>query len=323
MKKIFIILLLFIFSFLHGSQFTKIHVNKNHGLITFMESLSDIKYVSNTPKKIFYQNYHLDNRLLKTIKIHKKITRSRIYNHPKTQNMIEAFYLESINYNDFQSFFDHMMSYKSDLKRYELEHYFSTLSGLAPVYDQLIWQEQYNALIDKKHKLEKIMEDTDYDGLIKSIAKFYNIDENNIDPMDIALYPLPRKSGYKAFSIKTIESIGLDAKRRTNLKWLLSATILHEISHTIYYKSSLVEKHFIKNQSKILKNLYTETFATAIGAGWGYEKLSGKITYIPWYNNKDYDKNAKKIFPMIKKYLEKGKTMDKNLILRLKQEIRY
>ena len=118
--------------------------------------------------------------------------------------------------------------------------------------------------------------------------------------------------------MKNLETVGVLVNRKQNLRWLMSATILREISHTIYFKSQILNKSFnIKEKKK--KLLIIEGFATAVGAGWGYNKLTSKDPKkLIWYNNKSYDRFAKKIYPKLKIYLDKNKKIDKKFIIYIK-----
>lgn len=316
MTRVFLFIL-FLYSSLFSSELIKISINKNHNLIVFAESLSDTKYVSDIPKKIFLKsNSTFDLKTFKTL--HKKVSKSRIYKHNQTKSLLEALYINSLKHSSFKGFQTDMLAYKTSLNKQVLKSYFKSLKRLEKIYTKLIWDKEYKKLKYKKHQLEKIIKKSNYKNLILKIAKFYGVKKQNLKTMQIALYPLSKASNFRAFSIKNIETIGLYPHKRQNLKWLLTATVLHEISHTIYFKSDIVRKSFnIKNKKDRLKII--ESFATAIGAGWGYEKLSGKVLYkFPWYNNKTYDKLSKRLFVKIKPYLDNNKTIDKNIITYIK-----
>ena len=319
MIRLFLLFLLAVF--LNGANLAEIHLNRNHALVTFVESLSGTAYVSYIPKQVYLEKF--TRKSISDLKhIHKRIARSRIFGHKKTKNLLEALYLESVKYDTFEKFKKKMLSFRTTIGKKRLEEYLNEIDDLGYIYDRIIWERSKKDLEYKKNRIEDIMEKTKYNDLILTLGRFYGVDEKELEKIDIALYPIPKRSDIKAFSIKTIETVGIYPKGGKNLNWLLSATILHEISHTIYAKSPFIKKNFTKIKDKEKRRLVNEVFATAIGAGWGYEKLAKKsaVRY-PWYNNKEYDRLAKKFYPLLKEYLDNKKQIDEKIVKFVKGEL--
>ncbi|MCK5294949.1 MAG: hypothetical protein KAJ49_09870 [Arcobacteraceae bacterium] len=314
---------LFIFFInLSASEFINIEINKNHGLLTFIESLSDVRYVSKAPKQLYIKNLNVDLKELKKLKfLNHKITRGAIYKYPYTRSFLEALYLESINHKTLDTFQKKITSYRTSLKEQDIKRYFDYLKKYTPIYEKLIWDKSYKTLQKRKIKLNHLIQKHNYDKLIRKIAKFYKIPQDEIGLFNIALYPIPFGNNINAYRIKNIETVGVLVNKNQNLKWLLTATILHEISHTLYFKSNYIKENFIKYETKKDKTTYQEIFATAIGAGWGYNKITNKISSTPWYNNKQYNRVSRKIYPKIKKYLDNNKTIDNDFVYFIKGQI--
>lgn len=296
-----------------------LHISKTHSLITFVESLSDVKYASRIPKKIYLNKYKNDTKLIKNLKhLHLKIRRTSIYKYKKSKNLLEALYIESLKSKNINQLESRISAYSTSMKKMELEKYFIILKKLMPKYEQSIWLNDYNKLVSKKNKLLKLMNKHNYDSLIKKIAHFYGADIKKIDKIDVALYPISYGNNINAYRIKNLETIGVLVNKNQNLKWLLSAIILHEISHTLYFNSRIVKKNFSFKDKRQKLNII-EGMATSIGAGWGYQQISGKVTRTAWYNNKNYDKLARIIYPRLKVYLDSNKQMDKDFIKYVKE----
>ena len=226
-------------------------------------------------------------------------------------------YIESVKYNTLEEFENNILKYPTSIKKNSLKKYFIYLKKILPIYEKLIWNKDYKKLVYKKNEITKLMKKYNYNDIIKSVALFYDVDIKKIGIIDVALYPISYGNNVNAYRIKNLETIGVLVNKKQNLRWLLSATILHEISHTFYFNSKIVKRDFnIKNKKK--KLLLIEGFATSIGAGWGYKKLTGKLSNSKWYNNKQYDKFAKTIFIDVEYYLNKNRKLDKNLIKRVK-----
>ncbi len=309
------IVFLFLFVvFANSSELVKLHINKNHALITFVESLCDTRYASKIPKRIYLNKTTKDKKLISSLKkIHRKLSRTSISKHKQTRNLLEALYIESLKSVSLKELEFRIASYRTGLKRSDLKRYFNYLYKIMPIYEKIIWDKDYKKLVQKKEQIVKLMDKYNFDNLIKKVAIFYDVDINDIGNIDVAFYPISKGNNINAYRIKNLETIGVLVNKKQNLKWLLTATVLHEISHTIYFKSKIVKKNFnIKNKKKRLNII--EGFATTIGAGWGYKQLTGKLINIKWYNNKAYDKFAKTIYKDIEKYLNNNKKLDKRLI---------
>ena len=283
--------------------------------------MCDVSYSSKVPKKIFQKKYKNKEDIKKLKLLHKKITRAAIFNYKGTRSLLEALYLESIKSNRLKEFEQAILKYRTSIKKNEIKKYFSYFKKILPVYEKLIWNKEYKKLVYKKEKIIKLMKKYDFDNMIQKIAIFYGVSIKNIGIIDVAFYPISYGNNINAYRIKNLETIGVLVNKKQNLKWLMSATILHEISHTIYFKSDIVKENlYIKNKKKNI--LLVEGFATSIGAGWGYSKFNKKaVKKISWYNNKKYDRFAKKIYPNIKTYLDNNKQLDKKFIRYVKGEL--
>lgn len=294
---------------LNANELVKLHINKNHIFLTFVESISGVRYVSPAPKRIYLSNYK--NDINKFVQLHKKISKSSIKKYPKTKSLLEAFYFESIKYETLSELENSIKGYDVGIGKKNLNKYFEYLHKLYPRFEKVIWDKSYKSLLYRKQKLEKLMKSKHFDAKIKKVLKFYGVTKENMGIMDIAFYPISYGNNINAYSIGNIQSIGLFVGRSQNLTWLLSATILHELSHSIYRKSKFVQKNFSNIRDKKRKRTINEVLATAIGAGWGYHSLTNKYPVRLWYNNKNYDKFGKIVYPKVKYYIDNDKVIDK------------
>ncbi|HJY13086.1 MAG TPA: hypothetical protein VJ304_09890, partial [Flavobacterium sp.] len=75
--------------------------------------------------------------------------------------------------------------------------------------------------------------------------------------------------------------------------------------------------YFKESKSKCSNYAYqimNEALATALGNGYVYEQLDGKIDTQDWYNKKYINQIAKQIYPLVKEYIDQKKSIDKNFI---------
>lgn len=149
---------------------------------------------------------------------------------------------------------------------------------------------------------------------------FYNSSWDNSIPFEIAFYPLPNSQSFtaQAFYNNFISAI------QTNLKDYkdLFSVMLHETFHIIYDEQSLevkkdIDSYFKQNTSENSNYSYqilNEVLATALGNGYVYEKLDGKIDSNDWYYHPYIDLLARKIYPLVTDYIAQKKPMDRNFI---------
>ena len=311
-----IVLFAFIFVNLNANELIKLHVNKNHTFLTFIESISDAPYVSKVPKSIYLSKYK--NDIAKFVELHKKISKSAIKKHPKTRSLLKALYLESLKYESFEKFEKRIKSFEVGIGKPALKKYFIYLNKLYPRFEKILWKKTYKGVLYRKNKLKKLMKMKKFNDMIERVLEFYDVKKSEIGVMDVAFYPISYGSNINSYSMGNIESIGIFVGRSQNLNWMLSATILHELAHSIYRKSKFVQNNFLNIKDKKRNRTINEVFATAIGAGWGYNKLTNKYPLRLWYNNKVYDKYAKEIYPKIKEYIDNDKVIDKKFATYIK-----
>jgi len=216
-----------------------------------------------------------------------------------------------LNYQSFILFEKKIKSFQVSISKENLNEYFSYLNKLYPRFEKILWIKTHKGLEYRKNRLLKLMKQKEFDEKIQKVLKFYNVKEEEIGVMDIAFYPISYGRNINAYSMGNIESIGIFVGRSQNLIWMLSATILHEIAHSIYRKSKFVQKNFLTILDNTRKKTINEVLATSIGAGWGYNSLTGKYPIRPWYNNQEYDKYGKLVYPKIKNYIDNGTIIDK------------
>ena len=300
----------------NASELIKLHVNKNHTFLTFVESLSGLKYVSTVPKTMYLSKYK--NDIEKFVELHHEISQSSIKNHPNTKNLLRALYIESLKYTSFATFEKKIKGFTVGIGHVKLNKYFNYLNKLHPRFEKILWNKTYKGLIYRKKKLEKIMKVKQFDLKIKKVLNFYGVRKEDIGVMDIAFYPISYGNNINAYSMGNIESIGIFVGKSQDFIWMLSSTILHELSHSIYGKSEFVKKNFLNLKDKKRKRTINEVMATAIGAGWGYNSLTNKYPVKSWYNNKDYDKYGKIIYPKVKNYIDNNKVIDKEFAIYIK-----
>lgn len=195
-----------------------------------------------------------------------------------------------------------------------------SILAFTPIYNELIYnpnKQQFEKQLNDINNYSTARKIEDY---FKTGLLFYNSNWDKSIPFEIAFYPLPNSQGFtaQAFYNNFISAI------QTNLKSYkdLFSVMLHETFHLIYNEQSLdvkndIDKYFKENNSKNSNYSYQildEVLATALGNGYVYEKLDGKIDSNDWYYHKYIDLLARKIYPIVTNYIVQKKSMDKNFI---------
>lgn len=232
----------------------------------------------------------------------------------QTRDILKKNLIETNNLNDFKlrSIGIVPNNVLNDLTTY--------ITAFTPIYNEIIYQPN-------KEKFEKqLAEITNYannhqlENYFETGLLFYNSSWDSSIPFEIAFYPFPDSEYFiaQAFYNNFISAI------QTNLKNYgdLFSVMLHETYHIIYNEEPLevkvkIDEAFKKNPSKYSNYAYllmNEVLATALGNGYVYETLNGKTDANDWYFHKYIDLMAKKIYPLVKEYIIKKRSIDKNFV---------
>ncbi len=194
------------------------------------------------------------------------------------------------------------------------------LSEFTPIYNELIY-------IPNKTKFESQLADISNFITAKNIVSyfetgltFYNSVWDNTIPFEIAFYPLPNSKGFtaEAFYNNAVSAIQTDLKDYN----VLMSVMLHEIFHILYDEQPLIVKNkleadFKQNPSKSSIYAYlllNEVLATALGNGYVFENLNGKLDTTEWYNWQYINLMAKQIYPTVLENIKQKKPIDKKFI---------
>ncbi len=230
-----------------------------------------------------------------------------------TYDLIAMHAVNSVDFNEFKMKCLGLIPIETNQKMIAL------LKSAEQVYDKIIWNEY-------KPKIEKqLAELSKYENanmqIFNKIKAFYDSTWSEDIPFQIAIYPIP---GVNGFSTATphINSLCVGVLTDETDYNSRNGAVLHEICHMLYKeqprdKQFEVDQYFKDNNTIYSKHAYSymdESVATAIGNGWAYKKISGKIDENDWYANKTINDFAKVLYPKVEEYLEKGKTIDKEFV---------
>ena len=194
------------------------------------------------------------------------------------------------------------------------------LEEFTPVYRQLIYMPNKNNFDHQLKSLSDYIISKDISAYFEMGLRFYGTTWDNSIPFEIVLYPLPNPEGFtaEAFINNAVSAIPSDEKDFDGMLGIM----LHEIFHMIYNEQPLkikqdISRWFNANPSKCSNYAYwlmNEAFATVLGNGYVYGRLSGKVDIGVWYNQKYINLMAKKMYPLVTEYINKKRPIDQGFI---------
>jgi hypothetical protein len=324
MKDRLLLTFLFLITFAFGQKTTfNIKYSEPLAVFVFLQNLSD-NYPANVFKTEFQKSKYNTNDYKNSISKFDKLSIDYSYQLEEfpfgskkgmqTRDILRKNFIETENLNDFKIRSIGIIPNKT------LNDLTEIITTFTPIYNELIYnpnKEQFEKQLieitkySKEHQIERFFET----GLV-----FYNASWDNVIPFNVAFYPLPNSQGFTAHAFCN----NFESAIQTNLKDYkdLFTVMLHETYHIIYNEESLevkteIDKNFKESKSKssiYAYHLLNEALATALGNGYVYEKLVGKIDNNDWYNKKYINLMAKKIYPLVTEYITQKKPIDKNFI---------
>lgn len=232
----------------------------------------------------------------------------------QTRDILKKNLIETNNLNEFKLHSVGIVTNKT------LNDLADIIGEFTPIYKELIYNVNKEQFEKQLIEITKYSKENKIEEFFETGLTFYNSSWDNSIPFEVAFYPLPNSQGFtaQAFYNNFISAI------QTNLKSYkdLFSVMLHETYHIIYDEQSLevknnIDKWFKESSSKNSNYAYlllNEVLATGLGNGYVFEKLDGKQDANDWYNRKYINLMAKKIYPLITKYVSEKKAIDKKFI---------
>jgi hypothetical protein len=327
--KILSVVVLFCFaSIAFADTNLKFQIHKVSALYNFVETVSGVDHRSRSIKELFEKS-KFNNEETKALieefnSAAKEMDRGvHFKDFPESRRMGQStsafFILQSAYAKDLKDFSSRTVSW---LPLSDHTRLFKVIAKFEPIYDELIWNKTQPLLIKWKRKLEALTAKSDANKLLANIAKFYGSQWPEGLDFTLSLIPDPsKKGGTSSESIGPVEMIGF--MDNDDFEGMFGV-VIHELCHSLYEAQpgtlqSELEKSFLTINSKHAQFTYqtlNEALATTIGNGWAYERATGKLDTTSWYNDPYYDKFAKALLPLLKEYIQAGKTIDEEFVKR-------
>lgn len=141
-------------------------------------------------------------------------------------------------------------------------------------------------------------------------------------PFKIMLYPIPLKSGGTTAIPKGNNLICSYLSEREKEGEDLVGIAIHEMNHILFDAQSLalqkeIDTWFTTSSNPfaaLAYDFFDEGLATAVGNGWAYEQLNGSIDPREWYSFEYVNGYGKKLYPLVKTYMDTNRTIDQAFI---------
>jgi len=323
MKKTIALLFILISTFAFSQDFFVYKISKPYCVFNFMETATNGNGTSAYFKK-YIDDKTQDNLNFKSLcENYKKINLR--YNFKRfefpderrpsrsTFDLISISAVNSDNLNEFKE------ATIGILPLVEYQKLFKILFEAEKIYDAIIWNDYEKKIINQKNNLIQFKNANV--EIFNRFNTFYNSTWTNEIPFQIALYPIPGKKGSTtATPHGNSLCIGVLTDETDYIG--RNGVILHEMCHVLYdeqskeFQKQLVS-YFAENKSaysKFASMYFDEALATALGNGWTYKNMNGKIDEKEWYNDRFIEGFARGMYPLVEIYLKENKQIDKNFI---------
>lgn len=324
MKNRFLLAFLFLTTLAIGQKTAfKIKYSEQLAVFVFLENLSE-NYPDNVFKTEFQKSIYNTEKYKNIISNFDKLNIYYSYAYEEypygskktmqTEDLVKKNLIETNNLNDFK------LRSIGFIPNKTLTDLAQSISEFTPVYNELIYNPNKEKFEKQIEEITKYSNEHDIEGFFQTGLLFYNSSWDNAIPFEAAFYPLPNSKGFtaQAFCNNFISAVQTDLKSHKDLL----SVMLHETYHIIYDEQSLevktaINTYFKENKSKCSNYAYqlmNEVLATALGNGYVYGKLDGKIDSGDWYNKKYINLMAKQVYPLVAEYIDQKKPIDKNFI---------
>lgn len=318
--SILIITLLFTIQSLAQNDFIQIKTSKVICLLTFIEASGYHPGTSQSYSNYIMQHLGDDEEFIKNINqygsIHIEYSAHRD-RYPENRhiylNSKDLIWVAASNAIDINDFSERIIGYLPHNTHIEL---IEILERIEPYYDNLIWNKQQKQIERIENNLDKYK--NQIEELFIKISTFYDANWNKKVPFQISLYPIPLKSGGTTAIPKGNALIcGFLSEDDLAYQGLIGVAV-HEMCHIIFDEQTEEVQNQIDDWyttsdspfSGIAYNYINEGLATALGNGWAYKQINGRLDIVDWYSDKYIDGFGHALYPLINEYLNKNKPID-------------
>jgi hypothetical protein len=194
------------------------------------------------------------------------------------------------------------------------------IQEFTPVYEKIIYDAAKTRFEKQLNDITDLIKRKNIGHLFEQARSFYNSSWDSSLNFIFTFYPLPDAKRFTATAFNNVAVSALPVSLADYNRLL--GVMLHEVSHILYDEQSLsfkkqMDHWFHANPSRFSQYAYlllNESWATAVGNGFFFEKLSGQPDTAAWYNWKYNNLMAKQIYSMVKDYLNNNRPIDQRFV---------
>ncbi|MBS1605503.1 MAG: hypothetical protein JST42_22760 [Bacteroidetes bacterium] len=202
----------------------------------------------------------------------------------------------------------------------DLQTLSEVLVAFEPVYRQIVYEPGRAGFENQLDRLRRLIDSVDMSTWFSMGLKVYNSSWDQTIPFQFVFYPMPKAKGFSATALYNIAISGIPADYSNYDKVL--GVMLHEIFHIEYDEESLafkknIRQWFAENPRRTSRYAYlllNEAMATAMGNGYVYGRLIGGEDTAAWYNRKYTNWMAKKMYSLVRSYIDNGRSIDRPFV---------
>ncbi len=235
----------------------------------------------------------------------------------RARSVMDFLWLHSAAAGSLQEFSSRSFGLLSVADHAEL---FEVLAKAEPYYQRLVAIPQRENIARTERFLAAYEDRVSL--LFHQVSTFYGTPWPEDIPFTVALAPIPLASGVTSAvpKVNTLVCSYL-SENDEDYKATLGVAV-HEMCHSIYDEQPTALQQDIDDWFTLSKHevapyayaYFNEGLATAIGNGWAYEQLNGKLDTAQWYADDFIDGYARALYPLIKSYLSEKQMIDRPFI---------
>jgi hypothetical protein len=196
----------------------------------------------------------------------------------------------------------------------------SALEAFTPVYDSLIYEPNRATFERQLREIESALTEKKVATLFDRVRVFFRASWDPSVPFLFEFYPRPAGGGFSATAYGNVSESELPSDMKDYS--VLLSLMLHEAAHILLDEQQRdaafeMQKWYAENPattSHYAKGLMQESWATAVGNGFMYERLTDTLKVGSWYGEKHISQMAKALLPLMRPYLNAGRPMDRALV---------
>ncbi len=293
-------------------------------VLHFVHTAAGGEHTSQTYRAFIAEATAGDAAFAKTIAEFQEVDLSMSYRRPdlprrryRSRSVMDLLWMQSAAANSLEDFSQRSVGLLSATEHGRL---FRVLAKAAPYYRRLVAEPQRTNAERMERFLNAYAQRVGL--LFNQVTQFYGTPWPTDVPFVTSLVPLPMASGVStAVPMGNTLVCSYLAENPDDYRAALGVSV-HEMCHSIYDEQPAalqteIDNWFMLSRSPYATHAYSyfnEGLATAIGNGWAYAQLNGRMDTAAWYADEFIDGYAHALYPLVKAYLTEHQQIDRAFV---------